>query len=487
MRTITGIEGLLAGRTLMNRYRVEEVIGRGGMGAVYRARDAKLGREVAVKVITVAAADPIAHARLRSRFHREARAAAALHHPCIVAIHDYGTDPDLALDFIVMELLRGEDLASRLERKGTPAVGTALSIVEQAARGLAVGHRAGLIHRDVKPGNIFLESGDRQGEVRAKILDFGIAELATGEGDTVTHLTVAGRSPFSPAYASPEQMGGDPGLTPATDVFSLGAVAFQLLTGRRLFTTAEPRQMVVELSRSLAEARANWQSTSPRLAEVLERALAPAPADRFPHAGALADALSGVQPHTRETAEPALRVRTEEADETRFLEPAPPAAPDRHAISALAPPVAGSPPLAKAPGTPPDRSPSRTGHWLRRTAAAVWSFILTATAFVIFGASWIAAFTGVQSGDLELVYMGTLGSIFATPVVLHRLMGANGSWGLGIFASLAATLGCVYALGGSEMELVLGTVFAAQLFVCVLVEWLTGRSGDLATPTSPPD
>jgi eukaryotic-like serine/threonine-protein kinase len=199
LATISGIEGLLAGRTLVNRYLVEEVIGRGGMGAVYRARDRQLGREVAVKVITVAAPDRLAHERLRSRFQREARAAAALHHPCVVAVYDCGTDPDLSLDFFVMELLRGEDLASRLERRGRRSPGvTGLSILEQAARGLAAGHRAGLIHRDVKPGNIFVESGDRAGEVRVKILDFGIAELTSAEGDTVTQLTVAGVPPFRP-------------------------------------------------------------------------------------------------------------------------------------------------------------------------------------------------------------------------------------------------------------------------------------------------
>src|SRR5688572_30362869 len=225
-----GIEGLLAGRTLVDRYRIDAVVGRGGMGAVYRAHDLRLGREVAVKVITVAAGDADGHRRLRARFLREARAAAGLHHPNVVQVYDYGEDPTLGLDFLVMELLRGEDLATRLNRKGPPAVPTALNILCQAARGLAAGHRAGLVHRDIKPGNLFLEPGDRIGEVQVKVLDFGIADITALDEETVTHLTVAGRSPFSPAYASPEQLRSETRVTPATDVFSLGAVGFHLLT-----------------------------------------------------------------------------------------------------------------------------------------------------------------------------------------------------------------------------------------------------------------
>ena len=112
---MAGLEGLLAGRVLGGRYLIEEVIGRGGMGAVYRALDERLGRRVAVKVITLTGGDPEVVERLRARFHREARAAAALpHHPNIVPVYDYGTDEALGLDYIVMELLRGSDLATRI-------------------------------------------------------------------------------------------------------------------------------------------------------------------------------------------------------------------------------------------------------------------------------------------------------------------------------------------------------------------------------------
>jgi serine/threonine protein kinase len=142
---MSGIEALLAGRTLAERYQIEEVIGRGGMGAVYRAKDERLGRAVALKVITASAgSEPDARERMRARFRHEAASAARLpHHPNVVPVYDYGTDPTLGMDFIVMELLRGEDLASRLRRTGPPPLGVSLRILREASRGVAVGHRAG--------------------------------------------------------------------------------------------------------------------------------------------------------------------------------------------------------------------------------------------------------------------------------------------------------------------------------------------------------
>src|SRR4051812_10617317 len=159
---MAGIEALLRGGVLASRYRIEEVIGRGGMGAVYRATDERLGGPGAVKVITAVASDAEGRERMRARFPREAAAPARPpHHPNVVPVYDYGTDAELGLDYIVMELLRGQDLASRLQRSGPPPMALALRILQQAARGINVGHRLGVIHRDVKPGNIFLvEDGD---------------------------------------------------------------------------------------------------------------------------------------------------------------------------------------------------------------------------------------------------------------------------------------------------------------------------------------
>ena len=288
---MAGLESLLKGRELGGRYRIEEVIGRGGMGAVYRATDQRLGRPVAVKVITAAAGnDPETRERLRARFKHEAASAARLpKHPNAVTVHDYGTDDELGLDYIVMELLEGEDLATRLQQGGVPPMAEALRILRDAARGVAVGHRAGLIHRDVKPGNVFLVRHGGEEEVR--VLDFGIAKAMAEEDTASAGLTHDGRAPLSPAYASPEQLRGEPRLTPASDVFSLGALGFQLLTGTRPFTDADRARMGAGLEVPVPALRARNPRVPAEVEEVIRRALAPDPAQRYADANALANAL----------------------------------------------------------------------------------------------------------------------------------------------------------------------------------------------------
>jgi eukaryotic-like serine/threonine-protein kinase len=287
---MAGLESLLLGRVLGGRYRIEEVIGRGGMGAVYRAVDERLGRRVALKVITVAMGDdPEVRRRVRARFQREARAAAALpHHPNVVPVYDYGTDQELGLDYLVMELLHGHDLASRLGRSGPPPLATALRILREAARGLAVGHRAGLVHRDVKPGNIFLARD--HDELQVRVVDFGIAKLADDE-DTQNQLTQDGRIPHSPAYASPEQLRGLTQLTAASDVFSLGAVGYQLLTGERPFSEADRNRMSLGMPAPVPSLRAQNPAIPAQVEGVVQRALAFDATDRFPDAVEMGGAL----------------------------------------------------------------------------------------------------------------------------------------------------------------------------------------------------
>lgn len=291
---MAGLESLLKGRELAGRYRIEDVIGRGGMGAVYRATDQRLGRNVAVKVITASAGnDPDVRERLRARFRHEAASAARLpHHPNVVPVYDYGTDDELGLDYIVMELLRGEDLASRLQRGGVPPMAEALRVLQHAARGVAVGHRAGLIHRDVKPGNVFLVEQGAGEEMQVRVLDFGIAKAMAEEDTASAGLTHDGRAPLSPAYASPEQLRGDARLTPASDVFSLGALGFQLLTGTRPFTDSDRARMGAGMQVPVPALRARNPQVPDEVEAVIRRALEPDPAQRFPDATALADALS---------------------------------------------------------------------------------------------------------------------------------------------------------------------------------------------------
>jgi serine/threonine protein kinase len=228
---LTTLATLLQGRLLADRYRVGEALGFGGMGAVFRAHDERLERDVAVKVLTAASADPAEQEVLRARFRREARAAATLRHPNVVTVHDFGTDSGSGLDFLVMERLPGKDVAERIAAANGPMpLDEVLEIVREAAMGLAAGHRVGIVHRDVKPRNLFLVP-DPVGGWEVKVLDFGIAQLSAGE-QPETRITQLSPSPYTPRYAAPEQLAASPHLTPACDVYALGIVALEMLTGR---------------------------------------------------------------------------------------------------------------------------------------------------------------------------------------------------------------------------------------------------------------
>ena len=275
---------------LVGRYELQEPIGQGGMSTVYRARDRSLGRPVAVKLIRHAPAGHGDLEQLRQRFRREAANAARIPpHPNVVQIYDYGTDPERDLDFIVMELLRGQDLKAALrERPFTPA--ETVRILLEAARGLAAGHRAGIVHRDVKPANFVLMQEPAGASV--KVLDFGIAKAL--EGDAEDDLTQAGAAPHTPAYASPEQLSGRDALSPASDVYQLGLVAYELFTGQRAFD-AKDRERIATGEPVPLQARGNWEQVPLPLRRVVERALQSNPRERYPDAGAFAEALAGAQ------------------------------------------------------------------------------------------------------------------------------------------------------------------------------------------------
>ena len=357
---MAGIEALLRGRVLANRYRIEEVIGRGGMGAVYRALDERLGRAVAVKVITAVATDPAARERVRARFRREAAAAARLpHHPNVVPVYDYGTDDELGLDYIVMELLRGEDLASRLQRAGPPPLELALRILQQAARGVNVGHRLGVIHRDVKPGNVFLVDDGDADDLQVRVLDFGIAKIMAEE-DTETALTHDGRAPLSPAYASPEQLRGESHLTPASDVFALGAVGYQLLTGEKPFTEADRNRMGIGMPVPTPSLRARNPAVPADVEAVIVQALAHDPAQRYPNGGAFADAVSAAERRVAGTAAAAAvplvsgPISAGDADDDRTA-----IAADDRTLAAPRPGIAPAAAVAAAPRPGPAIPPPR--------------------------------------------------------------------------------------------------------------------------------
>ena len=274
-----------AADVLAGRYQLEEPIGRGGMSTVYRGRDRTLGRPVAVKLIRHAPdGDP---EELRERFRREAENAARIPpHPNVVQIYDYGTDPERDLDFIVMELLRGRDLKTALRERRFTAAG-AVRILLEAARGLAAGHRAGVVHRDVKPANFLLM--DEPAGASVKVLDFGIAKAV--DCDPEDDLTRTGGVPHTPAYASPEQRAGTGTLSPASDVYQLGLVAYELFTGQRAVNAAD-RERIARGESLTIPGHGRWAEVSPSLRAVVERALRADPGERYPDASAFAEAVA---------------------------------------------------------------------------------------------------------------------------------------------------------------------------------------------------
>src|SRR4051812_23561048 len=218
-----------AGRVLGDRYRLDEKIATGGMGDVWRAEDTVLGRQVAVKLLrSEHAVDP----DFVERFRAEARHSAALSHPSIAAVHDYGeTDDDgTPLPYLVMELIPGEPLSALLARTGALSVDRTLDLVANAADALQAAHDSGVIHRDVKPGNILVrpewEVGAGTGGIA--LTDFGIARATNDPG----HLTRSGLVLGTAYYLAPEQAAGQ-NLTPATDLYALGVVAYECLSGVR--------------------------------------------------------------------------------------------------------------------------------------------------------------------------------------------------------------------------------------------------------------
>ena len=258
--------------TRLGPYEILAPIGAGGMGEVYRAHDARLGRDVAIKVLPRGlAADPDALAR----FEREARAIAAINHPNILALHDIGTADGVA--HAVMELLEGETLRKRLESGAVPPR-KALEWAGQLARGLAAAHDRGIVHRDLKPENVFLTH-----DGRLKILDFGVArrQELTPEVDTnLTTITEPGAFVGTPAYASPEQVLGEP-ATPRSDLFAFGVVLYELLTGTNPFRRETmPETMTAILRADPPPLAGAVQGVPPAALRVLDHCLEKQPSER---------------------------------------------------------------------------------------------------------------------------------------------------------------------------------------------------------------
>ncbi len=281
---------------LADRYTVLRELGRGGMATVYLADDHRHGRQVAIKVLKAELGVLLGP----DRFAREIRVAAALNHPHILPLYDSGRMPgtgaDAGLLFYVMPYVRGGSLRERLKQEGRLPVGEAVGLVRQVALALDHAHAHGLVHRDVKPENILLHEGE------AMVTDFGIALAAATEPSE--RLTETGLLIGTPDYMSPEQATGERSLDARSDVYSLGCVLYELLTGEPPHTSTSARSVI---ARRLIEPAPRVRRVRPQVPaaidETLARALAVEPTQRFATAAAFADALAG-----KVTAAPAPRL-----------------------------------------------------------------------------------------------------------------------------------------------------------------------------------
>ena len=266
---------------LGNRYRVEREVGEGGMAVVYLAHDLRHDRPVALKVLR-----PELSAFLGAeRFLREIHIAAQLNHPHILTLHDSGEADGLL--FYVMPFVEGESLRSRLGELGALAVDEAVAIAAEVADGLAYAHARGVVHRDIKPENILLAHG------HAAIADFGIARAVVGAGSAIT---MTGMSLGTPIYMSPEQAAGDPTLDHRADIYSLGCVLYEMLTGNPPYPGETPQALVAQHAASpIPSARAARAEVPEALDAAIRRALAKDPADRFQGAAEFRAAIGGVR------------------------------------------------------------------------------------------------------------------------------------------------------------------------------------------------
>jgi len=268
-------------RVLASTYELDREIGRGGMGIVYKAKDRRLKRHVAIKVLPPELAF---RAEIRTRFLREAETAAQLSHPNIVPI--YSVDERDGIVYFVMALVDGENLAVRLHRDGALSPGEARRILLEVSHALAYAHERNVVHRDIKPDNILIQAGDG----RVLVTDFGIARAVTEGADA--RLTATGMAIGTPAYMSPEQSTGDRQIDGRSDLYSLGVVGYQMLTGDPPFEApSTPALLVMHLSERPDPIVSRRRGVPPDLERAVMLLLEKDPDLRFPSAAALAAAL----------------------------------------------------------------------------------------------------------------------------------------------------------------------------------------------------
>ena len=310
-------DALMATQVLADRYELGDRLGVGGMSTVLEAFDRRLERHVAVKLLAEHLAED---KQFVARFRREALSAARLVHPNIVQVFDFGLDERSGRHYIVMELVRGQSGAEILREAGVLGVQEALSMVLQACRGLDYAHRNGVVHRDVKPGNLLRAEDDV-----VKLADFGIAKAATDE----SAITQVGSVIGTAAYLAPEQAAGEQ-VGPPADLYALGVVTYQFLSGRLPYEAQSLTELALKQMREIPPPLDELNpDVTPQLAVAVDRALALDPGDRYPDAetfrDALTDGMRGVGPTeiTRAVASPteATRALRPATDQTSVARP----------------------------------------------------------------------------------------------------------------------------------------------------------------------
>lgn len=365
----------MIGRLINGRYRLIAPLGEGGMATIWRAVDEQLDREVAVKLLREQFGSDAGFA---ARFRQEARAAGSLSHPNIVPVYDYGTDADGA-QFIVMQLVEGDNLAALLRERGHLETDDAVRIALGVASALEAAHRRGLVHRDVKPGNILLtDDGD------VKVTDFGIARAVSEASMTVTGTTLG-----SVHYFSPEQARGDE-VTGASDVYALGIVLYEMLTGRRPFEGDSAAGVALKRLNEDPPPPSTYRPVPSGLSAIVMRALQREPSDRFPDAGSFAEALRLWQrdPSAAAAAMAGMPAVTEAEPEQARLPPSGEPTvyvPPRVSMPSDRAATGGRPPGRRPPPPPPPAPRDEGTPW--------WTWLLVLLAILLLG---LIGFLGVQ-------------------------------------------------------------------------------------------
>jgi len=342
----------LIGETLGDAYRVVRLMGEGAMGGIFEARQLRLDKRVAIKVL---ARELAANGEALLRFHREAEITSQLGHPHIINVFDFGTT-DNGQPYLVMEYLEGEDLAYLLQRKGSLSLTATVRIIKQVASALAETHAKGVVHRDLKPANIFIVRV--QGEDFAKVLDFGISKVRAAS----TALTNASTLMGTPMYMAPEQAKGDIELDHLTDQWALACIAFEMLAGRPPFVGDDTAALLYQVVHEEPPRLSNFVKTLPvEVERAVQRALLKHPAERFPNVTAFARAFEAAATGQALPAEPA-------SDGARIgpgisLTPVEAAATLASSAKAFAPPAR-------------KRGPRRLALWAVVAGAAVAAFVL---------------------------------------------------------------------------------------------------------------